>query len=95
MNNRSDAIIKIKKVINELELILVTKDTMVLSVSSLEQISKFTEVFKNVLNAIAVGNIPPKNERTLGVAKIVIEQWPFELALGGLIIEAEQAYKSI
>jgi single-stranded DNA-specific DHH superfamily exonuclease len=95
MNNKDKAIAKIKRVINELELVLVTKDMDVLSVSSSEQIYKFLEVFEATLNKIVTDNIPPKSNRILGIAKVVIEQWPFELALGGLIIEAEQAYREI
>jgi hypothetical protein len=95
MNNKDKAIAKIKRVINELELVLVTKNMDVLSVSSSEQISKFLEVFEVTLNKIVTDNIPPKNNRILGIAKVVIDQWPFELALGGLIIEAEQAYREI
>lgn len=95
MNNKDRAVAKIKRVINELELVLTTKNMDVLSVSSSEQISKFIEIFELTLNVIITDNIPPRNNRTLGIARVVIDQWPFELALGGLIIEAEQAYKEI
>ncbi|WP_313128963.1 hypothetical protein [Pseudescherichia vulneris] len=67
----------------------------VLSVSLPEQISQFIKIFKNLLNQLVTGDIPPKNERDLGMARIVIDEWPCELKLGGMIIDAEQAYKNI
>ncbi|GAL58946.1 hypothetical protein EV102420_14_00050 [Pseudescherichia vulneris NBRC 102420] len=67
----------------------------VLSVSLPEQISQFIKIFKNLLNQLVTGDIPPKNERDLGMARIVIDEWPYELKLGGMIIDAEQAYKNI
>ncbi|WP_144814520.1 MULTISPECIES: hypothetical protein [Enterobacteriaceae] len=95
MDKKDIAIVKIKYLINELELVLLRRDMKVLSVSSPEQMSQFIKVFKNLLNQLVTGNIPPKNERALGMARIVIDQWPYELKLGGMIIDAEQAYKNI
>lgn len=74
---------------------LVRGDMKVLSVSLPEQISQFIKIFKNLLNQLVTGDIPPKNERDLGMARIVIDEWPYELKLGGMIIDAEQAYKNI
>jgi len=95
MHKKDIAIVKIKYLINELELVLDRGDMKVLSVSSPEQISQFIYIFKNSLNQLVTGNIPPKDKRALGMARIVIDQWPFELKLGGMIIDAEQAYKNI
>lgn len=95
MDKKNIAIVKIKDLINELELVLVRGDMKVLSVSSPEQISQFIKVFKGSLNQLVTGNLPPKNERALGMATIVIDQWPYELKLGSMIIDAEQAYKNI
>lgn len=74
---------------------LVRRDMKVLSASLPEQISQFIKIFKNLLNQLVTGDIPPKNERDLGMARIVIDEWPYELKLGGMIIDAEQAYKNI
>lgn len=46
MDKKNIAIVKIKDLINELELMLVRGDMKVLSVSSPEQISQFIKVFK-------------------------------------------------
>lgn len=63
--------------------------------SSPEQISRFIKVFEITLQKIASDTVPSKNERALGIANIVADQWPFDLELGSLVIEAEHAYKEI
>ncbi|WP_129544465.1 hypothetical protein [Serratia sp. 1D1416] len=86
---------KIKKSIHELKEVLATHNSTVLAVSSPEQISRFIKVFEITLQKIASDKVPSKNERALGIANIVADQWPFDLELGSLVIEAEHAYKEI
>ncbi|WP_261455568.1 hypothetical protein [Serratia ficaria] len=86
---------KIKKAIHELKEVLATHNSTVLAVSSPEQISRFIKVFEITLQKIASDKVPSKNERALGIANIVADQWPFDLELGSLVIEAEHAYKEI
>lgn len=95
MKNANKAVAKIQKAIDELEEAIITNDMKVLSLSSITQLSKFKETFSTMLKIIKSGNIPPKNERVLGIARVIVDQWPFNLELGSIIIDAEQAYKEI
>ncbi|PEI02905.1 hypothetical protein CRM79_06580 [Pantoea agglomerans] len=95
MTKVSMAVAKIQKAIDELEKAIITKDTKVLSVSSVSQLSKFKKTFSNILTIIKSDNLPPKNERVIGISRIIVDQWPFDLELGSIIIDAEQAYKEI
>ncbi|MCU5771740.1 hypothetical protein N5923_08800 [Erwiniaceae bacterium BAC15a-03b] len=89
------AVAKIQNAIDKLEEVILIKDIKVLSVSSVSQLSKFKETFSIVLKVIKSGNIPPKNERILGITKIIVDQWPYDIELGGIIIDAEEAYREI
>jgi hypothetical protein len=40
-------------------------------------------------------NVPDREYRELGIAKLITDQWPYSLALGATLVEAEQAYKAI
>lgn len=52
-------------------------------------------MFEITLQKVLSDSIPPKNERTLGIVHLIADQWPFDLELGSIIIDAEQAYKEI
>lgn len=67
----------------------------VLSVSSPVKILKFIRIFEVALKDITSDNIPSQNNRELGIVRVIVDQWPFDTELGEVIIEAEQAYKSI
>ncbi|WP_034912087.1 hypothetical protein [Erwinia sp. 9145] len=95
MNNKDNAIFKLKKAINELNKVLAGNNINVLAISSHQQIGEFIKVFEITLQKILSDSIPPKNERTLGIAHLIADQWPFDLELGSIIIDAEQAYKEI
>jgi len=93
MNDKEKVILAINKVIAELELAIDKNEPKVMLVSSIAQLSKFKNVFINVLNIVNSGILPPKQERNLGMAYIIVNQWPFDLEPGCLIIDAEQSYK--
>lgn len=93
MNDKQKVILIINKVIAKLESAIAINEEAVMSVSSVAQLSRFKNVFKNVLNIIHSGSLPPKQERHLGMANIIVDQWPDDLKLGCLIIDAEQSYK--
>ncbi|NTX79433.1 hypothetical protein FCL49_11035 [Serratia proteamaculans] len=95
MNNKDRAVKTIKQTIIELKGVIITKNNKILSVSSPEQINNFIIIFELTLQNILSDNIPPRNERALGIANVVADQWPFDIELGSLIIETEQAYKKI
>jgi hypothetical protein len=95
MTKLNKAVAKIQKAIDEPDKAILTKDENVLSVSSINQLSKFKESFLTVLRLIQSDNTPPKNERVLGIARVVADQWPFNFELGSIIIDVEQDYKEI
>lgn len=95
MTKVKKAVVKIQKAIDELEKAIITQDIKVLSVSSVSQLTKFKETFSNILTIIKSDNLPPKNERVIGISSVIVDQWPFDLELGVIIIDAEQAYKEI
>ena len=95
MTKVNKAVSKIQKAIDELDKAIITKDIKVLSVSSLSQLSKFKESFSIILSIVKSNNIPARNERVISMSRVIVDQWPFDLELGGIIIDAEQAYKEI
>lgn len=95
MKNVNKAVLKIQKAIDELEKAILTKDMKVISVSSITQLTKFKDAFSIALAIIKSGNIPPKNERILGIARVIVDQWPYNLELGGILLDAEEAYREI
>ena len=38
--------------------------------------------------------LPPKSSRQLGIDRVIADSWPVNSRLGGLLIEAELAYKA-
>ncbi|EOF5965430.1 hypothetical protein ACK1FJ_004531, partial [Salmonella enterica] len=83
------------EVIQEIDDSIINNDIAVLSVSSIKQLTSFKIIFLDILEKINNDNIPLKQERNLGISKIIIDQWPFSLALGALIIKAENSYKNM
>ncbi|MEN4913457.1 hypothetical protein [Erwinia amylovora] len=95
MKNVNKAVVKIQKAIDELEKAILTKDMKVISVSSITQLTKFKDTFSIALEIIKSGNIPPQNERILGIARVIVDQWPYNLELGDILLDAEEAYREI
>ncbi|MCD5969894.1 hypothetical protein KDX24_01375 [Pseudomonas sp. CDFA 550] len=60
-----------------------------------EQLEQFKAVLDVTLNKIILGSVPEKSDRNLGLARIIVDQWPYEFGLGIKIVEAEQAYKDL
>ncbi|MCQ3001105.1 hypothetical protein NLO98_15225 [Pseudomonas syringae] len=60
-----------------------------------DQLEQFKAVLDSTLNKINLGSVPEKSDRNLGLARIIVDQWPYEFALGIKIVEAEQAYKAL
>ncbi|WP_241608693.1 hypothetical protein [Rosenbergiella epipactidis] len=95
MNSKDKASFKIKRVIYELKKALDEKDSKVLAFCSPQQLSNFITKFESILQMIMMNNIPTKNERVLGIANLVADQWSYDLELGIILIDAEQAYIEI
>ncbi|UXZ99039.1 hypothetical protein K3169_00710 [Pseudomonas phytophila] len=60
-----------------------------------EQLEQFKAVLDVTLIKIIFGSVPEKSDRNLGLAKIIVDKWPYEFSLGIKIVEAEQAYKDL
>lgn len=86
---------KIYDVLKELDKTLMEDESLMINFSSKEQVVKFRLCFLNILKELSEGFIPPKVQRSLGVAKIVVDCWPFDFHLGQLLIEAERLYKDL
>ncbi|OAT34552.1 hypothetical protein M975_0081 [Buttiauxella brennerae ATCC 51605] len=86
---------KIECVIHEIDNVIINNDPAILSISSTQQLTAFKMAFLGVLEKIKRDAIPPKNERNLGISNVIIDQWPFSLTLGRLIIEAENLYREM
>lgn len=66
-----------------------------LSFTTNEQLERFKSVLALTLNRINIGSVSEKSDCNLGLAKIIVDQWPYEFSLGIKIVEAEQAYKDL
>ena len=85
---------KLRKIISKLEEIQFEKNSSINEFSSSEQIESFKEKILSIENYVANGNIPPENERNLGIAKVVVDQWPFDFYLSEWLVEIEYLYKN-
>jgi len=95
MNKKEKTRNAVMVVVDEINKAITHDNTDILSVSSVEQLVAFKTVFLDVLEKIDKNNIPLKHERNLGISKIIIDQWPFSIELGSLIVKAETLYKEI
>jgi len=66
-----------------------------LSFTTNEQLEQFKAVLAATLNKINLGSVPEKSDRNLGLAKVIVDQWPYDFGLGVKVVEAEQAYKDL
>lgn len=95
MKNNKNAIRKITLAVESIDKAIAVGAQEVLDVTTIDQLEKFKLCLLHVLNLVLLDNIPEKNDRELGLARVIVDQWPFDLDLGLLIVEAEQAYKNL
>ncbi|WP_387468511.1 hypothetical protein [Photorhabdus sp. RM323S] len=86
---------KINYAIKEIDIAISAYDSSFNYFTTLEQLNFFKTKLLRALDDINLGALPQKTERNLGISRIIVDQWPFDNILGGLIIEAEQVYKNI
>ncbi|AHG43048.1 hypothetical protein N018_23590 [Pseudomonas syringae CC1557] len=70
-------------------------DPNVLAVTTVSQLEHFKQKLQVVLDFIARNDLPGKENRDLGISRIIVDQWPYDLKLGVIIVEAEQALKGL
>ncbi|MGC0796111.1 hypothetical protein WKG85_12490 [Pantoea agglomerans] len=95
MINKIKVTAKINKAIEEIDHAILSNDKVILSVTSEEQLKAFKLTFNNVLEIINSDRLPSKSERSMGIARIIIDQWPYNIQLGISIIDAENAFKEL
>lgn len=95
MINKIKVTAKINKAIEEIDHAILSNDKVILSVTSEEQLKAFKLTFNNVLGIINSDRLPSKSERSMGIARIIIDQWPYNIQLGISIIDAENAFKEL
>ncbi len=59
------------------------------------QLENIRDVLSAALAKIMLDDIAEKEQRDLGLTRLITDHWPYDLVLGCKIIEAEQAYKSL
>lgn len=62
------------------------------TVGTPEQLGQCRRTLEAMEKRVDSGSLPPKAERHSGMGRMVVDSWPLGSALGGLILEAEQAY---
>lgn len=95
MINKIKVTAKINKAIEDIDHAILSNDKVILSVTSEEQLKAFKLTFNNVLEIINSDRLPSKSERSMGIARIIIDQWPYNIQLGISIIDAENAFKEL
>jgi phosphoribosylformimino-5-aminoimidazole carboxamide ribonucleotide (ProFAR) isomerase len=95
MKNYKNAIRKITLAVEGIDKAILVGDQEVFDVTTIEQLERFKVCLLRVLKLVSLDDIPEKNNRELGLARVIVDQWPFDLELGLLIVEAEQAYKTL
>ncbi|RMR01006.1 hypothetical protein ALP94_01432 [Pseudomonas savastanoi pv. glycinea] len=95
MKDSEKAVRKIEMAIQAItEEIMRNKNNALLFTTN-EQLEQFKAVLEATLNKIILGSVPEKSDRNLGLARIIVDQWPYEFGLGVKVVEAEQAYKDL
>lgn len=59
-----------------------------------KQLGTCRETLRGYLDAIDKGALPPRRDRGEGLGRIVMDSWPFDLALGNLVLQAERAWRN-
>ncbi len=59
-----------------------------------EQLGTCRETLRGYLDSIDRDALPPKKDRAEGLGRIVMDSWPFDLALGNLVLQAERAWRN-
>ena len=95
MSGSKNAVQKIEIAIQAIADEIIRNKNNALLFTTNEQLEQFRAVLDTTLNKINLGSVPEKSDRNLGLAIIIVDQWPYEFSLGIKIVEAEQAYKDL
>lgn len=59
-----------------------------------DQLGTCRETLRGYLDAIDRDALPPKKDRAEGLGRLVMDSWPYDLALGNLVLQAERAWRN-
>ena len=59
-----------------------------------DQLVVFRNSLVDAIKRLENDLLPPKSSRHFGIGRVIADSWPLTSKLGGLLIEAEAAYKS-
>lgn len=59
-----------------------------------KQLGTCRETLRGYLEAIDEDALPPRKDRGEALCRIVMDSWPFDLALGNLVLQAERAWRN-
>jgi hypothetical protein len=62
------------------------------SVSNVEQLVAFRKELVHWYQLLESNALPNKDARRPGMSRVIVDSWPFDSALGQLLISAEKAY---
>lgn len=61
-------------------------------VSNAKQLAAIREQLTLMETQLSSSQLPPKEQRVRGAGRAVADSWPFDSALGAMVLEAEQLY---
>ncbi|HEX8587716.1 hypothetical protein [Pseudomonas sp.] len=96
MSRNETAKQKIEAAIRAIDCALPERTQAIVEITTADQLIRFKAELLKALHLISGGEIPELiSHRKLGMARVITDQWPYNLRLGLIIIEAEQAFEAI
>ncbi|WP_133770247.1 hypothetical protein [Pseudomonas graminis] len=96
MNRSETAKQKIEAALRAIDCALTERPQAIFEITTEDQLIRFKAELLKALHLISRGEIPELiSHRKLGMARVITDQWPYNLSLGLIIIEAEHAFEAI
>lgn len=64
-------------------------------ISSTEILTKIIAILKWMTDTIKTDCLPPKDQRYMGLSRVVLDNWPINSKLGIIIFKIEELYKKL
>ncbi|WP_455914542.1 hypothetical protein [Pseudomonas syringae] len=96
MNRSETAKQKFETALRAIDCTLTERPQAIFEITTVDQLNRFKAELLKALHLILRDEIPELiSHRKLGMARVITDQWPNNLTLGLIIIEAEQAFEAI
>lgn len=96
MNRSETAKQKIEAAIRAIDCALTERTQAIVEITSAAQLIRSKAELLKALHLILRDEIPDLiSHRKLGMARVITDQWPYNLRLGLITIDAEQAFEAI